>query len=141
VEEIGIVKSIDGVIAKVSVPRKSACESCTAGTCKPDEQSMEIEAFNKAKAKVGQKVRIVVKAYTYLKGSILVYGIPAIALIIGAVFGKEVISQYFKNTDSDIISAITGFGAFILTFLGIKVWSLGAGKRIESRPVIEEILE
>ena len=96
-EEIGTVKSTQGMFAKVSVPRKSVCEGCTAGTCTPDEQAMEIEAINKAKAKAGQRVRVVVKTYTYLKGSILVYGIPALALIAGAIIGKEVFSSYFKR--------------------------------------------
>lgn len=140
-EEIGTVKSVAGAFAKVSVPKKSVCEGCTAGMCRPDEQSMEIEAINKVKAKAGQKVRVVVKTYTYLKGSIFVYGIPAIALLTGAVLGKEFFSWYFKNTDPDIISAIFGFGAFALAFLGIKIWSMSAEKKTESKPVIEEILE
>ncbi len=140
-EEIGIVKSTTGVFAKVSVPRKSVCEGCTAGICKPDEQSMEIDAVNKAGAKVGQKVRVVIKSYTYLKGSMLVYGIPAIALITGAVLGKEIFSHQFKNIDPDILSAIFGFGLFLIAFLGIKIWSLTAEKKTETKPVIEEIIE
>ena len=140
-EEIGTVKSTMGAFAKVSVPRKSVCEGCTAGTCKPAEQSMEIDAVNKAGAKAGQKVRVVIKSYTYLKGSILVYGIPAIALIVGAVVGKEIFSHQFKDTDPDILSAIFGFSLFLIAFLGIKIWSLTAEKKTETKPVIEEILE
>lgn len=140
-EEIGTVKSTAGAFAKVSVPKKSVCEGCTAGTCKPDEQSMEIDAVNKAGAKAGQKVRVVIKSYTYLKGSILVYGIPAVALIAGAVLGKEIFSKQFKGTDPDIVSAIFGFGLFLMAFLGIKLWSLKAEKKTETKPVIEEILE
>lgn len=140
-DEIGIVKSTAGAFAKVSVPKKSGCEGCTAGTCKPDEQSMEIDALNKAGAKAGQKVRVVIKSYTYLKGSMLVYGIPAIALITGAVLGKEIFSSQFKDTNPDILSAIFGFGLFAAAFLGIKLWSLTADKKTETKPVIEEILE
>ena len=102
---------------------------------------MEIDAVNKAGAKAGQKVRVVIKSYTYLKGSILVYGIPAIALITGAVLGKEIFSRQFKDTDPDILSAIFGFGLFLIAFLGIKIWSLTAEKKTETKPVIEEILE
>ena len=47
-------KSQPGLLQKSLVPRKS-CEGCTAGTCKPDEQSMEIDAVNKAGAKAGQR--------------------------------------------------------------------------------------
>jgi sigma-E factor negative regulatory protein RseC len=141
VEEIGVIKSIEGMIAKVSVPRKSACEGCTLGTCNPGEQSMEIEALNAVDARVGQKVRVAMKTYSYLKGSIVVYGVPAIVLVTGAVLGKEVLSHYFNEFDPDIISAIFGFGAFIISFIYIKFWSNRVGKKLELKPVIEEILE
>jgi sigma-E factor negative regulatory protein RseC len=140
VEEIGVIKSIEDVIAKVSVPRKNACEGCTLGTCNPGEQFMEIEALNAVEACVGQKVRVVMKPYSYLKGSIVVYGVPALALVIGAVIGKEVLSHYFNKFDPDIISAISGFSAFIISFICIKFWSNRVGKKLELKPVIEEIL-
>ncbi|MEW6001731.1 MAG: SoxR reducing system RseC family protein [Nitrospirota bacterium] len=138
-EEIGVIKSIEGMTAMVSVPKKSVCEGCTAGTCKPSEQSMEIEALNLIKAQVGQRVRVVMKPYTYLKGSLIVYGIPAVALVTGAVLGKEFFSSYFES-DPDIISAIFGFCAFAISFVAIKLWSRKVEKKVELKPVIEEIL-
>ena len=140
-EEVGVIMSISGLTAKVTVPRKSACEGCTAGTCKPGEQYMEIEALNPIKAKVGQTVRVVMKPYSYLKGAIIVYGIPAIALVIGAVLGKEFFSTYFTGYDPDVVSAFFGFGAFIVFFLLIKFWSIRFEKKQDLKPVIEEILE
>ena len=136
-----MIMSIDGLTAKVTVPRKSACEGCTAGTCKPGEQYMEIEALNPIKAKVGQTVRVVMKPYSYLKGAVIVYGIPAIALVIGAILGKEFFSTYFTGVDPDVVSAFFGFGAFIVFFLLIKFWSTRFEKKEDLKPVIEEILE
>jgi sigma-E factor negative regulatory protein RseC len=81
------------------------------------------------------------KPYTYLKGSLLVYGLPALSLILGAVFGKEYMSSFLKNTDPDILSAIFGFGAFILSFVFVKLWSRRIEKKTEYKPVVEEILE
>ncbi len=141
VEEVGVIKSIEGLLAKVSVPLKSACEGCSLGTCKPEEQSMEIEALNPVKARVGQKVKIVMKPYTYLRGSIIVYGVPALSLLIGAILGKEVFSHYLKEFDPDIVSAIFGFGALAISFLSIKLWSSKIWKKVDLKPVIEEILE
>lgn len=141
IEEIGIVKSIDGIMAIVDVPRKSSCEGCTAGICKPEEQSMEIQAFNQAGARQGQKVRVVIKSFAYVKSSMLVYGLPALSLVIGAVFGKEVVSRFFAGADPDILSAVCGLSAFVLTFIIIRIWTGKAEKRVESKPVIEEILE
>lgn len=140
-EEIGVVKSIEGILAKVSVPRKSVCEGCTAGTCKPEQQSMEIDAYNKAGARPGQKVRVAIKTYTYFRGSIIVYGIPAIALIAGAVIGKEIFSTQLEPMDPDIVSAIFGFSAFLISFLAIKLWSMRTEKKTEAKPVIEEIIK
>lgn len=140
-EEIGLINSIDGQTARVTVPRKSACEGCNAGVCKLGTQSMEIEAFNPIKAEVGQKVRITMKPYSYLKGSIVVYGIPALALVIGAVLGKEFFSSYFTGVDPDIVSAFFGFGAFAASFLLVKIWGSKIEKRKELKPIIEEIIE
>ena len=140
IEEIGIVKSIEGVTATVDVPRKSACEGCTAGACKIEDQFMEIEALNQIGAKVGQKVRVSVQPYVYMKGSLIVYGIPALGLVIGAVFGKEVMGRFFTHSDPDVLSAVFGFAFFIMSFFIVKVWSNIAGRKTESKPVIEEIL-
>jgi sigma-E factor negative regulatory protein RseC len=141
VEEVGIIKNIDGMTATVSIPRKSACEGCSFSACKVGEEGMLIEALNPINARVGQKVKIVMKPYTYLKGSAIVYGIPAIALVVGAVLGKEVLSRYFVSTDPDILSAAMGFIAFALSFLFIKIWSKKMAEKENTKPVIEEILE
>jgi len=140
VEEVGIIKSIKGPTAVVCIPKKNACEGCSLKICKPDEQYMEIEAVNSAAAHVGQKVRVVMKPYSYLKSSGIVYGIPALALLIGAVLGKEVFSLYLQRFAPDTVSAIFAFGAFAASFFLIRLWSAGVtGKG--NKPVIEEILE
>ncbi|MFN3396099.1 MAG: SoxR reducing system RseC family protein [Thermodesulfovibrionales bacterium] len=141
-EETGIVKSLSGALAIVVVERKSACDQCKAG-CKVTDSGAEIEALNPVKAKIGQRVKVIMKPYTYLKGSIIIYGIPALALIIGAIIGKELLTSIhpFTSLDPDVVSAITGFGAFVLSFLVVKIWSMKIEKRIEYKPVIEEILE
>lgn len=139
-EETGVVTNITGIIATVSVGKKSACEQCAAG-CKVTDSGAEIEAVNRANAKVGQKVRVQLRPYSYLKGSAIVYGLPAVALVVGAVAGKELFSGLFRGADPDIVSAIFGFGAFIASFVIVKIWSLRLEKKTEYRPVIEEILE
>jgi sigma-E factor negative regulatory protein RseC len=140
VEEIGVVTSVDGQTARVNVPKKSACSGCTAGVCVAGEQSMEIIALNKAGAKAGQKVRVSVHSNVYMKSAMIIYGIPSIALVLGAVFGKEVMPGVIRGTDPDVLSAIFGFGFLGLSFVFVKIW---AGRKIdkaESSPVIEEII-
>ena len=46
-QEIGIVKSIDGSTARVMISRaESPCESCTQDTCTIPEKGIETEAIN-----------------------------------------------------------------------------------------------
>jgi sigma-E factor negative regulatory protein RseC len=139
-EEIGVVNSIHGAYAVVKVPRKSSCDGCTLGTCKPDDQSMEIEAFNQAGAQVGQKVRVVISSFTYMKGSMLIYGFPAAALVVGAVLGKEVFSRFFPATDSDVLSAVFGFSALVISFVMARIWLSRSSRKVESKPVIQDIV-
>ena len=140
VEEIGVVISVDGLKARVNVPKKSACEGCTAGVCITGEQSMEIVAVNKAGAKAGQRVKVSISSNVYMKGAMVVYGIPALALVLGAVFGKEVMAGFFIGTDPDMLSAVFGFGFLVLSFAVVKIWANLATQKTDSGPVIEEII-
>ncbi len=101
---------------------------------------MEIEALNRAGAIVGQKVRVMVHTYAYMKGSMVIYGFPALMLVIGAVIGKEVMPRFFSSLDTDSLSAIFGFSFLIASFILVKIWAGGQGKKTTSTPVIEEIL-
>lgn len=139
-EEIGVVQKIEGVIAQVVVERKSICDKCTEGKCTLVEGGAIIEAVNEARAQVGQRVKVVFKPYSYLKGSIIIYGIPALALIIGAIFGKEVLSKIISDFDPDLLSAICGFGLFVVAFVVVRFITSKMEKRIEYKPVIEEII-
>lgn len=140
IEEVGIVRSVEGNLARVMVPRKSSCEGCTSGACTSGGQSMEIEAVNAAGAREGQRVRVAIQTLPYLRGSIIVYGIPAVFLVLGAVLGKEVLSGFMPGTDPDLLSAACGFAAFALSFFVVKLWS-HTSSASASRPVIEEIMQ
>ncbi len=142
IEEVGIVTKADGITARVLVQKRGACEGCAAsGVCETSEQGMEIEALNPVQAKVGQQVKVSIKPQTYLKGAILVYGVPLICFIAGVIIGKNIGETYFKQINSDIVSVILGFAGFIISFLMVRAWSKKAETKIEYKPVIEEIIE
>ncbi|KPK01590.1 MAG: hypothetical protein AMK71_04980 [Nitrospira bacterium SG8_35_4] len=141
IKEVGVVTKVEGITARVSVEKKAACDGCTAtGTCETKGEKMEIEALNTARAKEGQTVRISIRPQTYLRGTIFVYGLPLILFIAGAIAGKHAGEEYFKETNSDIIAAIGGFGALILSLFGVKVWARKTESKKEDKPVIEEIV-
>jgi len=142
IEETGIVTKTEGVMAMVSVQKKGTCEGCAVkGVCETQGEDSEIEAMNPVHAKVGQTVKVSIKPQVYLKGTMLVYGIPLVALIAGAIFGKNIGETYFRGTNSDLIAALAGFGALILSLLLIKIWTRSYETKTEYKPVIEEILE
>jgi len=141
IEETGVVTTIDGNVAKVLVQGKSECEKCAVvSMCEPAGRGREIEALNPLHAKVGQTVKVCIKPGVYLKGSMIVYGLPLIALIGGAIFGKNIGEIYFKKINSDAVAAIFGFALLIITFIIVKFWSKKAETKAEYKPIIEEIL-
>jgi sigma-E factor negative regulatory protein RseC len=139
-EETGLVIKVEGRRAFVAVERKSACESCPASAiCKPTEEGSLIEAINEAGAQIGDRVIVSLKAYSYLKGSIIAYGIPALSLIAGAVMGKEILKGFVK-LDPELLSAIGGLGLFIISFVIVKFISRRFEKKTEYMPIIERIV-
>jgi len=101
---------------------------------------MEIEALNKAGAAAGQTVKVIVHTSAYMKGSMIIYGFPALMLLIGAVIGKEAMPRFFPFLDTDSLSAIFGFSFLIISFILVKIWSGTQTRKTSSTPVIEEIL-
>ena len=141
-EETGIVTRVDGNMAMVLVQKKSACDGCSVeGACKATPEGMEIEALNAVHAKVGQRVKILMTPGEYLKGTIIVYGVPLIVFIAGAIFGKNIGEKYFTDMNSDIIAAITGFVSLFLSLAAARIWSRKMESKAEYKPVIEEIIE
>lgn len=141
-EEIGVVIKTTGRFAKVSIDKpKGMCEHCTAGTCQVSKDNPELEALNLIGAREGQKVRVSLKPFSYMKGSLIVYGLPVMALIFGAIIGKQLALTSLKGHDPNSMSAIFAFGAFAVSFIIIKIWSSKADKKLEYKPIIEEILD
>ena len=141
IEETGIVTHTDGMMAKVSIQKKGTCEGCAVrGVCEPSESGMEIEALNPVHAAAGQTVRVTMKSQAYLRGSIIVYGIPLVAFISGAILGKNIGESYLDVINSDASAAIFGFISLIITFIIIRFWSVRTETKPEYKPVIEEII-
>src|SRR5271169_6202384 len=124
-EEIGVVKEIKGIKAIIIVPKQGSCESCPGTSLCETLGAGEavMEAYNHVEARVGDTVRVGFKSSNYLKGTIIVYGIPALMLLAGAVLGKAYLSRFFPTADPELVSAAAGFGLFAVTFLILKLCS------------------
>jgi sigma-E factor negative regulatory protein RseC len=93
-----------------------------------------------AGADVGQRVKVVMKTYTYVKGTLLIYAFPVIALFAGAILGKIYLPSYINRLDSEMLSAIGGFFAFIVSLLVVKLFMSSMNNKTEYKSVIKEII-
>ena len=140
IEEEGVVVETSGGSAKVEITRKSACESCSAaGVCHPADESY-MDAVNPLGAIKGQKVKVVIAPQMYLKASIILYGIPLVSLIGGAILGKNLALSYTVAAHSDLWAFVAGLGCLVISFVFIRRYNKKVEKTEKYKPVIIEIL-
>ncbi len=124
----------------MAILKKSACEQCVAsGVCHPGDQEF-LEAANPLGAKKGQKVKVVLAPQMYLKASIILYGIPMVALVAGAIMGKNFSARYVGEQNSDLWAFIAGMVCMAVSFLFIRLYNKKVEKTQKYKPVIVEIL-
>jgi sigma-E factor negative regulatory protein RseC len=144
IEEIGTVVELRGKHGAMVLCQKSnMCEHCaTSGACHIGDNGRErvVEAHNPLGAAVGDRVRVAVSTRSFLQSSFLLYIVPLIALVVGAVIGRLVGERLQGGPDPDLLSAIFGVFFLVGSFLVIRV-----GSRVLSpeafRPQIVAILD
>ncbi len=144
IEEIGTVVELKGKHTVMVMCKKSSlCENCASnGHCALDDDARTriIEVHNSLGAGVGDRVRIVTSTRSFLQSSFLLYIVPLIALVIGAIAGELVGERIIDSgLDPNLLSAI--FGVFFMTgsFVVIRVGS-SALRHENYMPKISEIL-
>jgi sigma-E factor negative regulatory protein RseC len=142
IEEEGIVVEVEGEYAKVSILKKSACEACAAsGVCHPqDADQSYMEAANPLGAIKGQKVKVVLAPQLYLKASLILYGIPMVVLVTGAIIAKNLAIRFSGEANSDLWAFIVGMACMVISFFFIRAYNNKVEKTQEYKPVIVEIL-
>ena len=131
IEEVGTVVELKGkLIAVVMCTKSSLCENCaTNGNCAlgDDDNTRLIEVQNPLAAEVGEGVRIATTTKSFLQSSFLLYIVPLIALVIGAIVGNLVGENITTGLDPNLLSAIFGVsfmsGSFLILRLGSNVLS------------------
>lgn len=140
--EHGIVTKVDSETAWIKTTKTSACKSCSArSSCNVmgGGKEMEVKAINDAKAKVGQKVVISFETSPLLKATFLLYVLPIIFLIAGALIGQKISPAF--NMDASIISALFGFLFFGLAMIFAKSKGNRLAKKEEYRPKVIRIIK
>jgi len=127
IEEVGTVVELRGThLAVVLCEKSSLCENCpTSGACHigDDGRARTVEAHNPIGAAVGDRVRVAVSTRTFLQSGFVLYIVPLLAMVLGAVIGTLTGDRLTTGISPDLLSAI--FGVFFLVgcFLVIRIGS------------------
>jgi sigma-E factor negative regulatory protein RseC len=123
--EKGIVTRVGSETAWVKTSRTSACEGCASRqSCHlkgNDDDEMEVEALNDARAVVGDRIVLRVASSALLK--------------VGQTLGPAL------QFDSSSFSLLLGGVCFLLAFILIRVRSSRMARKTEYRPRIVRVLK
>ena len=145
IEEVGTVVELKSkMVAVVMCIKSSLCENCaTNGNCAlgDDDNTRLIEVQNPLAAEVGEQVRIATTTKSFLQSSFLLYIVPLIALVIGAIAGMLVGESIYTGLDPNLLSAI--FGVFFMSgsFVILRVGSNVLNKESYMPKIIEILKE
>jgi sigma-E factor negative regulatory protein RseC len=140
-EETGEVIRTEGDMAFVKVRRSSACGTCSSkGACHSlgGGGDLEVDVVNRAGASVGDRVVLEIPTSSVVKIAFLVYMVPVVGLVAGALLGLELGKAYGVNSE---LCALGGsLILFALAFTFVKVLGTTMGEKPVYRPEIKEKL-
>jgi len=143
-QEVGVVVESSGGRAKIRVERTTSCRHCCAKVaCQPfgEGPARLLEVVNRLGAAPGQQVVVEIEAARLVKSSLIVYGIPLVAFILGTALGTR-IGHTFGGEKAANIGAIVGAAICLgLSFVIIRIADRIAARHEETLPRIVEIVE
>ena len=133
IEETATVVKCEGDFAWVEAQRQTTCGSCAANKgCGTSvlakvigKKVSRMKAINKAQAHVGETVIVGMNETALLKGSLAVYMIPLVFMLLFAVTGQVVAGQMTWQTEPVVI---------VFALLGLVtagLWLRGFTRRIQ----------
>lgn len=142
IEETASVVRTDGDFAWVETQRQSACGSCagskgcgTAALSKVlGKRRTEVRALNRAGARVGDRVIIGIEESALVRGSLAVYAVPLLVMLLGAGLGEAL----GRAPGADANSLSMGFGliGLGLGFLWLRRFTRRASRDPRYQPVV-----
>lgn len=115
-----------------SCKHRQACHSLT------DIRDMEAEAINTAGGKVGDRVLLQIAAGSLVKISFILYVVPVIAFIAGAVLGMKISPPIKMNRE--IFAFCMGVMGCAISFIGIRFFSLRMSRNTVYIPEVVRLL-
>ena len=131
-------------IAQVKTVRSSACKACSARhSCKPGEsKEMEVTVIDPVGVKPGDRVLLTLNTGNLLKATFLLYILPIVGLLAGAVLGNHWGHQWGLSSGGQSgLSALLGFVGLAIAVLFVRWKGNQLGRNKEYRPRISRILK
>ncbi len=121
-EQEGHVVGLEGDDALVQVARTSSCGSCESkGGCGTgalsslfSDRAITLKVANSLGVRAGDRVVLGISEGALVKGSMMVYLLPLVGLLLGAGFGQMMAGQMLL--DPDLMAAVGGLGGLALVF-------------------------
>ena len=138
--EQGTIEQAEQNRAQVRIERSASCSQCESrGSCQTvGSKSMVIDVSNSLHAKVGDRVEIGVPTHSFLKFSLMVYLLPVMALIIGAILGEAWGPSL--GLESSLSAVLVGGLAMGLTFTILRRFDRSAREKKDYQPVMTRII-
>jgi len=141
IEEFGTVIELkEQHVAVVMCKRNSACDHCpSGGVCKTgdDNETMLVDAFNAVNAQVNDQVKIVTSTRHFLQSSFMLYIVPIIGLLIGALLGQTIGERAAWGIDPSLLSALMAVIFLAATFVGIRIGTRALKREVFMPRIVE----
>jgi positive regulator of sigma E activity len=134
VEEEGVVAEVAGerVFAVIEERRADACEHCGLCLRRPDG-SYQVEATTEVPVRPGDRVVIALEQPGAVPLTVLVFLVPAAALVLGMVLGAHLARNEARNW-RDFVQAAFGLAAAGIAFFGLSFYDRSLRTRQRRRP-------
>lgn len=139
--EKGIVEKAEDGWTWVLTQRKGACNTCGhKGACHMVEGSdrMVVKARNTARAQIGDEVEIFLSTRTHLKTVFIVYMVPVLGLLAGAILASNL--SLFLGLNEKWGMALFPILGLVLAFLLVRLFEARMKARRELIPVVSRVI-
>ncbi|MCJ8499911.1 SoxR reducing system RseC family protein [Desulfatitalea alkaliphila] len=126
----------------VQTVRSSACESCASrDSCRTAEtgENQEVEVFNTAGARVGDRIQLMIRTGSLLKATFLLYIFPILGMLGGAVVAQT-ITDGLRLCNSSVAAAIGALAGLVAALAYVRIRGQRLGNESAYRPHIVRIL-
>lgn len=143
VEEQAIVVSIDQSGVWVETQRQSACGSCAAkkgcGSAALEKMFGNkrniVRVIGELPVKIGDHVVVGLEEDALVKGSMLVYALPILLIILFGYLGETILSGLL-SMNSELASILGAGTGLLISFIWLNRFGLGISKNTRYQPVI-----